>query len=115
MAALARGDRGVERRGEDALVLGEQVVGEFVEVADPADHRRGRHDLIAIRRQVGEQGDVLGVALDEAVAGVLVVRLRQPAVLREVVEADDVVARLEQLGHEIAVDEPGGAGDEDAH
>ena len=33
---------GVEGGGSDALVLGQQVVGELVEVADPADHRRGR-------------------------------------------------------------------------
>ncbi len=59
--------------------------------------------------------DVLGVALDEAVARMVVVRLGQPAVLAEVVEADDLVAGLEQLGDEVAVDEPGGAGDEDSH
>ena len=112
---LARGDRRIERRGEDPLVLGKQLVGELVEVADPADHRRRRNDLVAVGRQLGQQRHVLGVALDEAVARVVVVRLGQPAVLREVVEPDDVVARLEQLGHEIAIDEPGGAGDEDAH
>ena len=42
------GDRRVERRREDPLVLGQQVVGELVEVADPADHRRGRDDLVAV-------------------------------------------------------------------
>ena len=115
VAALVRRDRGVERRGQDPLVLGEQVVRELVEVADAADHRRGGHDLVAVGRQLGEQRDVLGVALDEPIARVLVVRLRQPAVLAEVVEPDDVMAGLEQLGHEVAVDEPGGAGHEDAH
>ena len=110
------GDRGVERRREDPLVLGEQVVGELVEVADPADHRGrrrrpGRQSAASSRQQRG----VLGVALDEAVARVVVVRLGQPAVLREVVETDDLVAGLEQLRDEIAVDEPGGAGDEDPH
>ena len=44
----------------------------------------------------------------------VVVRLREPAVLAEVVEADDLVAGLEQLRDEVAGDEPGGAGDEDA-
>ena len=58
---------------------------------------------------------VLGVALDEPVARMVVVRLREPAVLREVVEPDDLVAGLEQLRDEVAVDEPGRAGDEDLH
>ena len=79
MTRLARGDRGLEGRREDPLVLGQQVEREFVEVADPADHRRGRDDLVAVGREVGEQGDVLGVALHEAVARVLVVRLRRAA------------------------------------
>ena len=35
-------DGGVEGRGGDPLVLGQQVVGELVEVADAADHRRRR-------------------------------------------------------------------------
>ena len=107
------GDRRVERRREDPLVLGEQVVGELVEVADPADHRGGRDDLVAVRRELAHQLRVLGVALDEPVARMVVVRLGQPAVLAEVVEPDDVVAGLEELRDEIAVDEPGGAGDED--
>ena len=110
-AAIAR----VERRRQDPLVLGQQVVGELVEVADPADHRRGRDDLVAVGGELVEERRVLGVALDEPVARVVVVRLGQPAVLAEVVEPDDLVAGLEQLRDEVAVDEPGGAGDEDPH
>ena len=34
--------------GEDALVLGEQVVGVLVEVADAADHRGPGDDVIAV-------------------------------------------------------------------
>src|SRR5262249_36194925 len=94
---------------------GDQVIGEFVEVADPADHRGRRNDLVDVCRQLGHQGDVLRVALDEPVARVDVVGLGQPAVLAEVVEPDHLVARIEQLGDEIAVDEPRGAGDEDLH
>ena len=109
------GDRGVERGREDPLVLGEQVVGELVEVADPADHRGGGDDLVAVRRELGQERDVLGVALDEPVARMAVVGLREAAVLAEVVDADDLVARLEQLRHEVAADEPGRAGDEDLH
>ena len=48
MTVAMRGDGRIERRGEDALVLGDQVVGELVEVADPADHRGGGHDLIDV-------------------------------------------------------------------
>src|SRR5437867_500358 len=44
-----------------------------------------------------------------------VVRLGQPAVLAEVVEADDLMTGIEQLRHQVAVDEPGGACDEDSH
>ena len=104
---LAGRDRRVERRGKDPLVLGDQVVGELVEVADAADHRRGRDDLVDIGRQLGHQRDVLGVALDEPVARMVVVRLGQAAVLAEVVEPDDLVAGVEQLVDEVAVDEPG--------
>ena len=100
---------------EDPLVLGEQVVGELVEVADAADHRRGSDDLVAVGGELAHERGVLGVALDEAVARMVVVGLRQAAVLAEVVEADDLVAGLEQLRDEVAVDEPGGAGDEDPH
>ena len=72
-------DRGIERRGEDPLVLGQQVVRELVEVADAADHRGGRDDLVAVRRELAHERRVLRVALDEAVARVLVVRLREAA------------------------------------
>ena len=62
-----------------------------------------------------QQADVLGVALDAPVARVVVVGLVERAVLREVVEPDDLVARREQLLDEVAGDESGGAGDEDLH
>ena len=101
--------------GEDPLVLGEQVVGELVEVADAADHRGRGHDLVAVRGELAQQRRVLGVALDEAVARVVVVALGEPPVLAEVVEADDLVAGLEQFRDEVAVDEAGGAGDQDPH
>ena len=70
-----RGDGRIERRGEDALVLGDQVVGELVEVADPADHRRGGHDLIDVGGELAHERSVLGIALDEPVTRVVVVRL----------------------------------------
>src|SRR5207247_3753037 len=58
---------------------------------------------------------VLGVAADETVPGVPPARLRDLSVLGEVIEADDVVAVGEQLLHEVAADEPGGARDEHLH
>ena len=110
MAALVGRDRGVECRCEDPLVLGKQVVCELVEVADAANHRSGRHDLIAVGGKLREERHVLGVALNEPVARVVVIRLGQAPVLAEVVHADDVVARSQQLGDEVAIDEPGSTG-----
>src|SRR6185369_3981579 len=49
--------------GEDPLVLSEQVIGKLVEVADPADHRRGRDDLVALAGEPLQQLGVLCVAL----------------------------------------------------
>ena len=74
-----------------------------------------RDALVDIGCQFRHEPDVLGVAFDEAVAGMVVIRLRQAAVLAEVVEPDHLVPGLEELRDEIAVDEPGGAGDEDPH
>jgi hypothetical protein len=83
-----------------------------MEVADPADHRRGGDDLVDVRGELRQEGDVLRVALGEAIARVTVIALLDPAVLREVVDPDDLVAVLQELGDEIAADESGGAGDE---
>jgi hypothetical protein len=88
-------DRRIEGRRKDPFVLGDQVVRELVEVADAADHRRRRHDLIDVAGELPHQLGVLRVALDESVAGVSVVRLGQTTVLRKVVEADDLMAGVE--------------------
>ena len=86
-----------------------------MEVADPADHRgRGDH-LVAVARELGHQRDVLGVALDEAVAGMVVVGAPHRAVLAEVVDAHHLVTGGEQLGDQVAADEAGRAGDQDLH
>ena len=63
-------DGRVEDGGGQALVLGEQVVGELVEVADAADAGGAGDGLVGVAHQLGEQADVLGVALDEPVARV---------------------------------------------
>src|SRR5205085_2953519 len=72
-------------------------------------------DLIAVCGQLREQRRILGIALDEAIGRVGVVGARHAAVLREVVDADDLVTRGQQLLDEIAADETGGAGDENLH
>ena len=86
-----------------------------MEVADAADHRPPSHHLVDVRGELAEQGGVLRVALDEPIARVVVVGLDQASVLGEVVQSDDLVAGLEQLRDEVAVDEAGCAGDEDTH
>ena len=53
--------------------------------------------------------------LDEAVGGIVVIGALDRPVLRVVVDADDLVPRREQLRDQVAVDEPGSAGDEDLH
>ena len=86
-----------------------------MEVADATDHRGSGNDLVAVGGELGDEAGVLCVALDEPVSRMAVVRLDQPAVLAEVVEPDDLMAGLVQLGDQVAVDEPGGAGDQDPH
>ena len=65
--------------------------------------------------QLGHQVDVAGVALDEPVARVVVVGLRDLAVLGVVVDADDLVAAPQQLLDDVAADEAGRAADQDLH
>ena len=65
-----------------------------MEVADATDHGRRRHDLIAVRCQPAQKIDILGVALDELVARVIVVRLGETAVLAEIVQPHDLVTCL---------------------
>ena len=101
--------------GEDPLVLGQQVVGELVEVADPADHRGRGHDLVAVGGELGARAPRPWRRPRRSGSAGGRRTTCQAAVLAEVVEPDDLVAGLEQLGDEVAVDEPGRAGDEDPH
>src|SRR5215467_6055635 len=109
---LVGADGGIESGGADALVFGDQVVGELVKVGDPADHRRAGDDVVDARGKVGQEGGVLGVAFDQPVVRMAVVRAPHRPVLAEVVDAYDLVAGLEQLGDEVAADESARAGDE---
>ena len=70
-----------------------------MEVADASDHRRGRYDLVAVRRELPQEGFVLRVTLDQAIPRVVVIALSRRTVLAEVVKPDNRVARLEQLRH----------------
>jgi hypothetical protein len=81
--------------GADTLVLREQVVGELVEVGDAADHRRARHDVVAIRREPGQEGRVFRVAFDQVVPRLAVERPLDGSVLAVVVHADDLVAGVQ--------------------
>ena len=108
-----RGDRRVEGGGADPLVFRQEVVGELVEIGDAADHRGARDQLVAVRGELGQKLRVLGVALDEVVARVAIEAALDRPVLAEVVDADNFMPRLQQVGDEVAADEAGGAGDKD--
>ena len=108
-------DRGVERGGRDAFVLGQQIVGVRMEIRDAADHGRAGHEMVAIPQQPLEALDVLGVAAHEPIAGRLIARVGQLAVFGEVVQADDLVARLKQLLDEVSPNEPGRSRDQNFH
>src|SRR5882762_2650518 len=110
---LMGADRGVEGGGADALVLGEQVVRKLVEIGDAADHCCPGDELVAVRGQVGHQFRVFGVALNEVVARVLVEAAFDRAVFAEVVNSDNVVAGVQEIGDEISADEPRRASNED--
>ena len=108
-------DGGVEGGRQDALVFGQQVVGKFVEVADPADHGGAGDDLVATQRELAEQVHVLGVALHQLIAGIAVIAALDGTVFAEVVDADNLVLVAQELGHQVAGDEAGRAGDEHLH
>ena len=108
-------DRGVEGRGGDPLILGQQVVGPLVEQGNPADEGGTGDEVIAVGQELLEQGEVLGIPHDPAVARVVVVAAPHRAVLREVVQADDLGADGQQLFDEITGDEAGRTGDQNTH
>ena len=74
--------------------------------AAPAD------EVVAVGQQLRHQAGVLGVAAHEAVALMVLIALLDLPVLREVVEAHDLVAEIEQVLDQVAADEAGGAGDQ---
>ena len=109
-------DRGVEGGGGDPLVLGQQVVGVFVEVGDAADARGAGDEVVAARRPAPSAAPRPGRRLARNRKRGWSWKLRSTrAVFREVVEADDLVAGFEELLHQVAGDEAGGPGHKDPH
>jgi hypothetical protein len=78
-----------------ALVARQQVVRVPVEVGDAADHGGTGDQVIAPLKQPVHQPGVAGVAHDEPEPRIIVIRARHRPVLRQVVEADNVVAPSE--------------------
>ena len=107
-------DGRVARGGDDALVRGQQVVGVGVEVRDPADHRSAGDEVVAVQQQLRHQVDVPGIPFHERVRPVIVVGLRDPAVLREIVDTDHFVTATEKLLHHVPTDKASRAADEDS-
>jgi hypothetical protein len=100
-----RGDRRVAGGGDDPLVRRQQVVGVGVEVGDAADHRRPGDEVVAVFEQAGHQLDVAAVTLDQRVVRIFVVGLLDPAVLGEVVDADNLITPVKQFFDEVPADE----------
>ena len=100
MAVEERVDRGLERGGHDPLVEGEQVERELLERRGPADEPGRGNDLVAVRGERPEEAGVGRIAGDEPVRGMAVEAPARAAVGREVVDADDLVAGVEQLRDE---------------
>ena len=69
-----------------------------MKVTDSTDHGCPGQDLVAFESELGQKRDVLGVTLDQPVARIGVKAALDRPVLAVVVDADHVVARLQQLG-----------------
>ena len=84
-----------------------------MKIRDPADHRSACDEMVAARERSCHQLRITRVAMDEPVARMAVERTHHVPVLRLVVDADDLVAALEQFLHNVPADEPGRSGDQD--
>ena len=51
----------------DALVVGEQVIGELVKVGDPSDSRGRRDDHVAPLGEIPQEVRISGIAFSEQV------------------------------------------------
>ncbi len=110
-AGFARGtDSRVERSRRDSLVFSDQVVRILVEIGDTADLRSSRHQNVAINQQRFEQLDVFAIAASKLVARIIVVAPGYLAILREVVDSNNLVTSAQQILDQVAHDEARGSG-----
>ncbi len=105
---LAQQDRG-------AQVVVADVVDDVAEVDAEPDHRRLVADVIDAGQATSDDRGVAHVTVDPLRARVQVVRPSRVSARQQSVEADHVVARVEQRVDDVRPDEPRGAGDEDPH
>ena len=82
----------VECSRGDPLVLGEEVVRQFVKERDAADDRGTGHELVAIVQELLEQREFLGVSVDTMIPRARVMRPLDRTVLRVVIEPTTFMA-----------------------
>ena len=107
----ARGKRLEQDGGAEVVVA--DVVGDVLEVAAEADHRRLVTHRGHARHRAGDGVRVAEVALDPLGAGVQVVGPLAMRVGQQHVEHADFVAAVEQRVDDVRADEAGAAGHED--
>ncbi len=78
-----------------------------MKVRNAANHGCGGDKVVAICNQFLQQLGILGIAFDEGVSRIGVVRFFRPSVFAEVVEADYLVPGVEQLFDQISTDKTG--------
>jgi hypothetical protein len=78
-----------------------------MKVANATDQCSAGDEVIAIAQQLRHQRNVGAVAVYERVLRIVVVALRDLAVLRIVVDPNNVMAALQQLLNDITANEPG--------
>ena len=67
--------------------------------------RYAHHQYVAVGKQPSEQLDVFGITANECVARVGIVAPSYLAILREVVDSDNLMTRAQEVFDEIAHDE----------
>ena len=100
-------DGGIAGGGDDPLVGGQQVIGVGMEVRDAADHGCTGNEVVAVDQEIRQEIDIPSITFDEAVPGMVVIRPADRAVLGIVVDADHVMATIQQLLDHVATDESG--------
>jgi len=102
---------GVEGGCDNALVFGEKIVRELVEVADAANHGCSGDDDFARRGGVPQKPRVLHVADHQSETWVVVKRVPNRPVLAEVVYASNLMPGLKELFDKVPANEASGTSD----